>query len=117
MSPDDKPLVWLHGEVKSPPFSANARLEAGYLLRLLQRGESLALPHSRPRPTIGRRVHELRIIDQGRTWRIVYRVDPDVIVIAEVFAKRTRATPQAVIQVCRQRLAQYDRIVGGMQHE
>jgi len=29
---DDKPLVWLHGEVKSPPFSSDARIEAGYLL-------------------------------------------------------------------------------------
>jgi phage-related protein len=113
MSPDDKPLVWLHGEVKSPPFSAEARIEAGYLLRSLQKGESLSLPHSRPMPTIGRRVHELRIVDQGSTWRIVYRVDTDAIVIAEVFAKRTRETPQRIVKVCRQRLAQYDQIVGG----
>ena len=35
----DKPLVWLRGEIKSPPFSADARLEAGVLLRRLQRGE------------------------------------------------------------------------------
>jgi phage-related protein len=113
MSPDDKPLVWLHGKVKSPPFSAEARIEAGYLLRSLQKGESLSLPHSRPMPTIGRRVHELRIVDQGSTWRIVYRVDPDAIVIAEVFGKRTRGAPQRIVEVCRQRLARYDRIVGG----
>jgi hypothetical protein len=36
MSPLDKPLAWLHGEIKTPPFSAAARLEAGELLRLLQ---------------------------------------------------------------------------------
>ena len=113
MSPDDRPLVWLHGEVKSPPFSAEARIEAGYMLRSLQKGESLSLPHSRPMPAIGRRVHELRIVDQGSTWRIAYRVDPDAIVIAEVFAKRTLETPQRIVEVCRQRLAQYDRIVGG----
>jgi hypothetical protein len=35
----DKPLVWLKGKVKTPPFSKKARLEAGILLRLLQRGE------------------------------------------------------------------------------
>ena len=29
----DKPLVWLNGEVKTPPFSESARLEAGLLLR------------------------------------------------------------------------------------
>jgi hypothetical protein len=34
-----KPVVWLHGEVKTPPFSAKARQEAGMLLRLLQKGE------------------------------------------------------------------------------
>jgi len=39
MSPSDKPLVWLHGDVKSPPFSDAARREAGFLLRMLQRGE------------------------------------------------------------------------------
>ena len=48
----DKPLVWLHGEVKTPPFTTTARLEAGVLLRRLQRGEKLALPHSRPMPAI-----------------------------------------------------------------
>ena len=115
MSLDDKPLVWLHGEVRSPPFSAEARVEAGYLLRMLQKGESLSLPHSRPMPIIGRRVHELRIVDRERTWRIVYRVDSDAIVIAEVFAKRTQGTPQRIVQVCRQRLERYDSIVGGRQ--
>jgi len=35
VSPSDKPLVWLHGEIKTPPFSRAARIEAGYLLRLL----------------------------------------------------------------------------------
>jgi hypothetical protein len=53
MSEADKPLVWLHGEVKTPPFSKKARVEAGVLLRRLQRGETLSLPASRPMPTIG----------------------------------------------------------------
>src|SRR5687768_2345670 len=39
MAPGDKPLVWLHGEIKTPPFSPEARLEAGVLLRKLQQGE------------------------------------------------------------------------------
>jgi len=29
MNPKDKPLAWLYGEVKTPPFSKEARLEAG----------------------------------------------------------------------------------------
>ena len=104
----DKPLAWLHGEVKTPPFSRAARLEAGYLLRELQRGKSLGMPHSRGMPAIGRRCHELRIIDERDTWRIIYRVDADAIVIAEVFAKKTAQTPQAVLETCRKRLKEYD---------
>jgi phage-related protein len=109
VTPPDKPLVWLHGEIKTPPFSATARIEAGVLLRRLQRGETLSLPHSRPMPRVGRRCHELRIPDAQATWRIVYRVDPDAIVIAEVFSKKTPTTPQPVIETCRQRLRAYDR--------
>src|SRR5690242_15484010 len=99
----DKPPVWLEGEVKTPPFSAAARLEAGLLLRRLQRGEMLSLPHSRPMPSIGRRCHELRIPDERVTWRIVYRLDPDAVVIGDVFAKKTAQTPAEVIEVCKQR--------------
>jgi phage-related protein len=93
MTPTDKPLAWLHGEVKTPPFSAAARLEAGLLLRQLQQGVRLGLPHSRPMPSIGRRCHELRIPDADQTWRLIYRLDPDAVVIAEVFSTKTAATP------------------------
>jgi phage-related protein len=103
-----KPLVWLRGEVKTPPFSGQARLEAGVLLRLLQDRENLSMPHSRPLPSIGSRCHELRIRDEGHEWRILYRIDADVLVIADVFAKTTRATPDRVIANCRRRLALYD---------
>ena len=104
----DKPLVWLHGEVKTPPWSLDARREAGYLLRRLQLGDLLSLPASRPMPSIGAAVHELRIKDQSAEWRIVYRIDADAIVIAEVFHKKTQATPRSVIATCQRRLRQYD---------
>jgi hypothetical protein len=39
MSETDKPLVWVQGEVKTPPFSTEARLKAGFLLRRLQKGD------------------------------------------------------------------------------
>ena len=113
MSQNDKPLVWLRGEVKTPPFSAEARIEAGVLLRRLQRGERLRMPHSRPMPTIGRRCHELRIVDANATWRIVYRLDADAVMIADVFQKKTQQTPVHVIQDCRRRLGRYDATVGG----
>ena len=104
----DKPLVWLRGEVKTPPFSQAGRLEAGFLLRRLQRGERLGMPHSRPMPDVGTGCHELRVRDASHSWRIVYRVDPDAIVIAEVFQKRTQRTPREVLEACRRRLRAYD---------
>lgn len=108
MASSDKPLVWLHGEVKSPPFTAAARIEAGVLLRKLQSGEKLSMPHSRPMPAVGSRCHELRVPDETATWRIIHRLDSDAVVIAEVFEKKTRATPQRVIEVCQRRLRAYD---------
>ena len=110
MSTQRKPLVWLHGEVKTPPFSVEARIEAGVLMRQLQEGINISLPHSRPMPGIGRGCHELRIPDENRTWRIVYHVDSVAIVILEVFAKTTSQTPQAVIDVCKARLKRYKSI-------
>lgn len=108
MAPGERPLVWLAGEVKTPPFSAAARIEAGVLLRRLQGGELLSLPHSRPMPAIGQRCHELRIPDTSTSWRIVYRLDVDAVVITAVFAKKTRTTPNRIVEACRRRLQAYD---------
>ena len=107
MSPRDKPLVWLRGQVKTPPFGSGARLEAGFLLRRLQRGQMLGLPVSRPMPDIGPVCHELRIVDGSVNWRIVYHIATDAIVVLDVFVKKTRATPKRVIADCRERLAAF----------
>ena len=69
MSPNDKDLVWLHGEVKTPLF---------------------------------------RINDENWTWRIVYRIDDDAIVILAVFDKKTSTTPKQVIDTCKERIRRYD---------
>jgi phage-related protein len=55
-------------------------------------------------PSIGARYHELRVNDASSNWRLVYRIDNDAIVILEVFAKKTGATPKVVIATCRKRL-------------
>jgi len=112
-----KPLVWLKGEVKTPPFSTQARLEAGLLLRRLQHGQGLTLPHSRPMPAIGRQCHELRIGDRDQTWRIVYHVAPDAIVILDVFGKKTQATPVQIMEVCQKRLAAYLRAISDKEYK
>jgi len=109
---DDKLVVWLHGEIKTPPFSAEARIEVSCLLRRLQHGESLGLPHARPMSVVGARCHELRVKDKNTEWRIIYRLDADAVVIAEVFGKKTRTTPETVIANCQRRLRAYDAVTG-----
>jgi len=47
------------------------------------------------------------------TWRIIYRLDTDAIVIVEVFAKKTSATPKTIIESCQERI----RLHGGASHE
>ena len=66
------------------------------------------MPHSRPMPSIGRRCHELRIPDERVSWRVVYRIDADAIVILEVFSKKTGRTPRRVVDRCKAKLREYD---------
>ena len=108
-----KPLRWLHGEVKSPPLSLAARRELGMLVRDVQDGELLSLPQSRPMPGIGKRCHELRVTDENKTWRLIYRLEPDAVVILDVFEKKTSKTPAQVIKACKRRLILYT----GAHHE
>lgn len=108
-----KELVIIRGELKTPPMSHEARCEMGYLLRALQEGESLSMPHSRPMPSIGRHCHELRVKDGAGEWRTIYRVDSDAILIADVFQKKTRQTPRRIIEDCRKRLSVFDQSAGG----
>jgi phage-related protein len=108
MASPDKPLVWLRGEIKTPPFSSAARLEAGVMRRRVQAGEKLGMPHVRPMPAAGARCHERRVVDAGKIWRILYRIDRDALVIADVFQKTTAKTPNRIIADGRRRLRLYD---------
>ena len=85
-----RPVVWLHGRVKTPPFTSSGRIEAGLLLGLLQAGERLSMPHSRPLPSIGPRCAELRVRDAEHNWRIIYRLDDDAVIVVDVFPKKTQ---------------------------
>ena len=58
-------------------------------------------------PVIGTRCHELRITDRDQTWRIMHYVASDAVVILDVFAKKTEATPTGVLETCRKRLADF----------
>jgi phage-related protein len=117
MASTRKPLVWLHGEIKTPPFSKTARIEAGTFLRRLQEDEKLGMPHCRPMPSIGPRCYELRVRDATKNWRIVFRLDSDAIIILGVIAKATRQTPKHVIDACQRRLTRYDAAVKNLSKE
>lgn len=109
--PAPKPLVWLHGEIKTPPFTAEGRQECGMLLRLLQNGERLTMPHAEPLPDVGPRCGALRVRDSEHNWRVMYRIDTDAVLILEVYSKKTRTIPDEVIERCKQRLKNYDAAV------
>ena len=110
MSPDHKPLVWLSDLPKTPPLSMTARIEVGFLLRLLQSGVAVTMPHSRPMPSIGKRCHELRVNDEKCTWRLFYRVDEDAVVVLDWDMKKSEKTPKQMIELCKKRITDYDSI-------
>ena len=112
-----KPLVWLHGEVKTPPFTPEGRQEAGMLLRLLQEGERLEMPQAEPLMIVGPRCGVLRVRDAAHNWRIIYRLDPDAVVVLEVYQKKTQRIPNEVIDRCRERIKQYDATVRAAKHK
>ena len=81
------------------------------MLRRLQAGETLGLPHSRPMPVVGPGCHELRVVDGSVSWRLVCYLDRGAVVVLDVFSKKTEATPKSVITSCQRRLAAYLKIV------
>jgi phage-related protein len=109
--PASKQVRWLHGEIKTPPFTAEGRQEAGMLLRLLQHGEKLGMPQAEPLPDVGQRCGALRVRDAEHNWRIMYRIDADAILILEVYAKKTPKIPDEIIERCQGRLKRYDETV------
>ena len=116
-APAPKPLVWLHGEIKTPPFTAEGRQEAGMLLRLLQQGDQPGMPQAEPLPDVGKRCGALRVRDAEHNWRIMYRIDPDAVLILEVYAKKTQKIPDDIIERCRNRLKRYDEAVKAIQRQ
>jgi phage-related protein len=103
-----KRVEWLVDTWQSPPMGARARVAAGVLLKKVEHGIMVTMPHSRPMPSIGPRVHEFRVSDENRTWRIIYRIDSEAIVLVDWFEKKTQTTPQHVMEACRAKLKRYD---------
>jgi phage-related protein len=86
----------LPGDIRGDLADALARLDAGL---------SLAMPLSRPMPSIGRGVHELRLKDRSGQYRVIYALGLRGFVhVLHAFKKTTRATPQRRIAVAQRRL-------------
>jgi phage-related protein len=108
MSPNDKPIVWKTDIISTPPFSHEARIKAGYLLRLLQQGAVLSPPDAKKLADLCTRCWELRIKDSNKWYRIIVRIDKDAIVVFGWFKKKSNKIPKKVINACKKRMVEYD---------
>jgi phage-related protein len=68
-------------------------------------GEAIAMPNSRPIPTVAAGVSELRLQGEDGTFRVFYyTAAPEGILVFHAFAKKTQRTPPLEIELARKRL-------------
>lgn len=71
----------------------------------LERGHMLSMPLSRPMPSIGAGVHELRLKDRSGVYRCVYWLaGGGFIYLIHAFKKATQKTSQRDMEIARERL-------------
>lgn len=101
-----KLVIWDRIALKTiRDFPSPVRLEVGVLLRLLQKGELLGMPQSRPIKTVDVSAFELRVKDRSGAYRIIYILyDVDRIFIPHAFTKKSQKTPLHEIKIAKQRL-------------
>ena len=91
-----KEIEVLPEEIRGDLADALARLDAGLML---------TLPLSRPMPTIGRGVHELRLRDRSGVYRVVYALHTrGAVHVLCAFKKTTQATSARNLELARTRL-------------
>jgi phage-related protein len=94
-------LEALPDEVRGHLADALARLDAGLIL---------AMPLSRPMPSVGRGVHELRLRDRSGQYRVIYAlIQRGTIHVVHAFKKTTQATPLRHIDLARKRVKEVSR--------
>jgi phage-related protein len=85
-------------------YPARVRKEIGKAIFDLQSGESLTMPLSRPMPSVGRGVCELRVRDRSGIFRVFYYAQSARgILVFHAFVKKTQATPQRELGLARRR--------------
>jgi phage-related protein len=86
-------------------FPRDVRRELGKAIFDLQRGESLAMPLSRPIRAVAQGVFELRMRDAVGIYRTFYYTQsPRGILVFHAFVKKTQTTPRHEIDLARRRL-------------
>jgi phage-related protein len=101
----DKPLVWLGSSLDAlRAFPDDARQEAGFQLRRVQKG----LPPAdwKPMVTVGPGVIEIRI-HTAQEYRVFYVAKfAEALYVLHAFTKRTQKTPQRDIDLAQRRYSQ-----------
>ena len=86
-------------------FPEPVRKELGKAIFDLQRGEFLAMPLSRPMPSVAQGVHELRIRDSAGIYRILfYTKSAQGVLVIHAFVKKTPKMPRHELELAKRRL-------------
>ncbi|MSQ57464.1 MAG: type II toxin-antitoxin system RelE/ParE family toxin [Limnohabitans sp.] len=97
-------IVFLGNSLDDPrEFPASVHGKAGYQLDRVQNGLE---PHdSKPMPTIGKGVWEIRLKDEAGQFRVIYVAKPkDAIYVLHCFQKKTQKTTTQDLSISTKRL-------------
>lgn len=97
-----------HKEIQT--FPEDIRGDLADALARLDVGLSLSMPLSRPMPSIGRGVHELRLRARSSAYRVVYAfVQAGAVHVLHAFKKTPPQTPARNLETARRRLKEIQR--------
>lgn len=86
-------------------FPREVRDKVGRYLYELQLGESLSMPHSRPMPSVGAGVSELRVSGADGAYRTFYlAARREGVLVFHAFVKKSQKPPKSEIELAKKRL-------------
>ena len=86
-------------------FPEDVRRELGKAIFDLQKGHKLSMPVSKPMPSVGKGVEELRVKDSSGAYRVFYYTRlHDIILVFHAFQKKAQKTPMHEITLGQKRL-------------
>ena len=102
-----KPIIFLGDSLsRLRDFPPDARSEAGFQLREVQKGNDPA--DWKPLKTVGPGVREIRIREAAGAFRVVYlAMVGDTVVVLHAFQKKTQQTAQRDIDLAATRLKKW----------